>query len=345
MNGCTDENLAIFDRESTGGQADRQCRCGGLGARSIGRLLRLRQRTGVDAVCFECIVSHLVVARSGSRGAEGDRRIRGIDRASNKALENPVEKGESLTQEADFRKWSFDPVESETIVFLHVLASYDAEFRGSEPQSHVKVDEVSLNGSPYPLVKLIDCHVPQGLFVPYNRETGKRLKLAGAQDLEEPYRSDIEVINVKGRWGVRSASRNTRHMSALRLGIVACLMFSVLLESGATAVAKGPPGDKGGATCYENWRFCIVDAQSKEVVPHRVASRDGANSKGVGVPTRSRSTYQDLCNTSRLDPQPPASDPAWLGNSSGAIYVRTCPLTKDLIPVANTFWRPVMKRP
>ncbi len=129
-------------------------------------------------------------------------------------------------------------------------------------------------------------------------------------------------------------------MSALRLGIVACLMFSVLLESGATAVAKGPPGDKGGATCYENWRFCIVDAQSKEVVPHRVASRDGANSKGVGVPTRSRSTYQDLCNTSRLDPQPPASDPAWLGNSSGAIYVRTCPLTKDLIPVANTFWAP-----
>ncbi len=128
-----------------------------------------------------------------------------FDRASNKALENPVEKGESLTQEADFRKWSFDPVESETIVFLHVLASYDAEFRGSEPQSHVKVDEVSLNGSPYPLVKLIDCHVPQGLFVPYNRETGKRLKLAGAQDLEEPYRSDIEVINVKGRWGVRSA--------------------------------------------------------------------------------------------------------------------------------------------
>ncbi len=137
-----------------------------------------------------------------------------FDRASNKALENPVEKGESLTQEADFRKWSFDPVESETIVFLHVLASYDAEFRGSEPQSHVKVDEVSLNGSPYPLVKLIDCHVPQGLFVPYNRETGKRLKLAGAQDLEEPYRSDIEVINVKGRWGVRSAvAQHEAHVS------------------------------------------------------------------------------------------------------------------------------------
>ncbi|MCE0538628.1 hypothetical protein LWF15_24315 [Kineosporia rhizophila] len=124
--------------------------------------------------------------------------------ASNKAQENPVGKGEKLPKEADFERWSFDPARAQTLVDIHVLDTYNAEYRGNAPESHVDVESSDLAASPYPLVKLTDCLVPRGEYVPFNRKTGKPLRLTGGANLEEPYLSMIEVVKVDDRWGVRS---------------------------------------------------------------------------------------------------------------------------------------------
>ncbi len=124
--------------------------------------------------------------------------------ASNLARENPVAKGKPWARGSDFEKWSFDPARSDTAVFVHALASFHAEYRGDRPGSNVRVLGSNLRDKPYPRVSLSDCQVPSGLYVPYDRKTGKKLKLAGGVDLEKPYLTDVEVIAVKGQWGVRS---------------------------------------------------------------------------------------------------------------------------------------------
>ena len=124
--------------------------------------------------------------------------------AANRAQEDPVGKGGKLPEAANFALWSYDPARSQTLVFVHVLDAYNAEYRGDAPESHVQVVEVKLATNPYPIVELSDCRVPRGSYVPYNRKTGKRLRLTGGADLGEPFLADIETIKVQGRWGVRS---------------------------------------------------------------------------------------------------------------------------------------------
>ncbi|MCD5316841.1 hypothetical protein [Kineosporia babensis] len=126
-------------------------------------------------------------------------------RARDSVLRNPVGKGETWPEGAEFKRWAYDPARSETIVFMYVLDSYDAEFRGDAAKSNVSVVEAKLNAKPYPLVRLADCQVPQGRFAPYNRETDKALDLVDDEHLDEPFLSNIALISVDGRWGVQEA--------------------------------------------------------------------------------------------------------------------------------------------
>ncbi|MBT0774204.1 hypothetical protein KIH74_34990 [Kineosporia sp. J2-2] len=126
-------------------------------------------------------------------------------RTSNAALESPVSKGQPWPSGADFTRWAYDPAQAETSVYVHALAAYKAEYRGKPPVSNNTVDEVDLDASPYPSVKLTDCQVPQGLYVPYSRETDEQLPLEGDVNLDDPYPVSVELISVKGKWGVKSA--------------------------------------------------------------------------------------------------------------------------------------------
>lgn len=53
-----------------------------------------------------------------------------------------------------------------------------------------------------------------------------------------------------------------------------------------------------------------------------------------------RIAKEDLCVVTPIAPQPPLTDPVWQGNSDGAIYVRSCPMTKDRLPALNVYWAP-----
>ena len=129
-------------------------------------------------------------------------------KSRNEALEHPVAKGKKLSREADFTPWTYDPVEAETLVYVNLIAAQGVVYRGKQPISHIILGPVDLDGSPYATVRLTDCQVPQGLYAPYDRATGKRLKLTGGVNLEKTYPSAVKLISVAGHWGVSADKAN-----------------------------------------------------------------------------------------------------------------------------------------
>lgn len=124
-------------------------------------------------------------------------------RARNKALETPVAQERPHPSGSDLTRWAYDPAEADTSLYDHALATRAAEYRGRAAISHITLSEVDLEAFPYPQIELIDCQVPQGPYMPYGRDTDEPVPF-GDVNLKDPYPVSVEMISVKGRWGVTS---------------------------------------------------------------------------------------------------------------------------------------------
>ncbi|MCD5316674.1 hypothetical protein [Kineosporia babensis] len=126
----------------------------------------------------------------------------GFTKALIEAERNPMDDEADLPKKADFTRFAYDPARSRSILDMKLLADYNSEMRGAPPESNVQVLKVELDADPYPSMTLEDCLVPQGEYVPYNRKTNKPLELTDTGDPMEPYRLTVNLISVKGKWGV-----------------------------------------------------------------------------------------------------------------------------------------------
>lgn len=104
------------------------------------------------------------------------------------------------------------------------------------------------------------------------------------------------------------------------------------------AVADSEPNDKD-AKCRRARRFCVVEAQSREVIGSRPSTSDASETagrpdgKGEGA-----GGAGGLCRTAPAVPQPPKSDAVWQGNQDGVIQMRTCFFNWSRFSVSESFW-------
>ncbi|GLY19951.1 hypothetical protein Kisp01_69650 [Kineosporia sp. NBRC 101677] len=121
--------------------------------------------------------------------------------------------------------------------------------------------------------------------------------------------------------------------------LMAVLTLLCLVPSQQSAAADKPGGGEE-ALCSKFMKRCFAAAQSEDVTGPLVlvTEKDSPGTGKAVVPQRI--SKRDVCETQRLVPQPPHSDPVWRGNSTGAIYVQGCPFTKDAEPLTTVFWAP-----
>ncbi len=115
--------------------------------------------------------------------------------------------------------------------------------------------------------------------------------------------------------------------------LTASLAFSALLA--ASLLTSATPAQAatlsiGHARCLALADYCIVIAQGN-------ADRGGSQRTRQPVkPHHDTSAAANPCRTHTASPQPPKSDPAWAGHSTGTILVEPCWLIQQM--GAHDFW-------
>jgi hypothetical protein len=106
---------------------------------------------------------------------------------------------------AEFGQFSFDPVEGEYQARLKLLHRAKAHFRGTPPQSHLRVTSIDPDASPWPTVTLSDCQTGHEQWQAVDVRTGKP---APGQEpmVPRPYGATITVVYHQQHWGVHTIS-------------------------------------------------------------------------------------------------------------------------------------------
>jgi hypothetical protein len=124
------------------------------------------------------------------------------------AQRHPVAAGENYPPDADFGRFSFDPVRATYTGFISGLAAQGVQFRGTPPTPRVTVISVEPTAEPYPVVTLRDCQTPAPDWNEYVVSTGKQVPRASST-VQPPYEITAKVILYKGHWGVQSTTTDT----------------------------------------------------------------------------------------------------------------------------------------
>ena len=122
--------------------------------------------------------------------------------AGRAAARHPFGKDDKIPSDADFTKYSYDPVRAQYETYIWNLDLQGAEYRGTMPTPHVTVKSTDLKAKPWPTVTLSDCQTGDSDWRLYNVKTGKPQPRA-TQSVSPPYRSTVTVIFFEKRWGVQ----------------------------------------------------------------------------------------------------------------------------------------------
>lgn len=128
--------------------------------------------------------------------------------AANQAQRKPVADGEKLPPEADFTKFSFDPIKTQQAAYIWSLESQGVEFRGTPYEPNISVTKIDLKASPWPMVTLTDCPSGGDDWDEYSIKTNKRVPSVDDGDIPPPWLATAKVIYYKGHWGVYSMTVN-----------------------------------------------------------------------------------------------------------------------------------------
>lgn len=122
-----------------------------------------------------------------------------------RAQQKPVPKQEDYPERADFRRFSFDPVEGEYEARLKALSDANGQYRGTPPTSNLQVKSIDPDARPWPTITLSDCQTGLEQWRAVEARTGRPLSVQ-EPTVPRPYAITITVIYNQLTWGVNTIS-------------------------------------------------------------------------------------------------------------------------------------------
>jgi hypothetical protein len=108
-----------------------------------------------------------------------------------------------LPPEADFTRWSFDPMRAKGEQLIHNLVTSNQAFKGDPGTPRVQVVSVDLDATPYPTVILDNCAKVSSDWRAYDVRNGEVLPTA-TDGASPPHLYTITMIEYRKHWGVQN---------------------------------------------------------------------------------------------------------------------------------------------
>lgn len=131
-----------------------------------------------------------------------------LRQASFNANRRPLPSDAKYPPEADFTRYSWDPLRTELISQFADAQRLGIVFRGTPPTPRVTAARVDLEADPYPTVVLTNCDTPAPSWQAFDRTSGQPLPTASAS-APSPYLTTVTLILYQGRWGAKSIEADT----------------------------------------------------------------------------------------------------------------------------------------
>lgn len=126
-----------------------------------------------------------------------------FNRTLAEAQRHPVAVGRSYPTEANFSRYSFDPLRAENESAISELSLRKRAYRGTPPTSDIRVTSIDLGAEPSPTVTLSDCRAGRARWRPYDTRTNK--VVAGREERTSSRLGlTVRVIFYHQRWGVQT---------------------------------------------------------------------------------------------------------------------------------------------
>jgi hypothetical protein len=121
----------------------------------------------------------------------------------------PKQVGDPLPGGGNFRPYSFDPVQGQTLSDVLSLTQLQVAYRGTPPVSRVSVTSVDLAAKPYPTVTLTDCPTPANWKIVATSPGPPPTVKSSPSGAPAPNLATAKVIFYEKRWGVSTISTDT----------------------------------------------------------------------------------------------------------------------------------------
>jgi hypothetical protein len=118
------------------------------------------------------------------------------------AQRHPVQPGRAYSSEADFSRYSFDPLRAEHESAISELSLARREYRGRPPTSQIIVTEIDLGAQIGPTVVLSDCRNGQKKWQEYEAASNKMVP--ADDEAVTAHGLTVRVIFYHQRWGVQT---------------------------------------------------------------------------------------------------------------------------------------------
>jgi hypothetical protein len=169
----------------------------------------------IQAGAVNPVVTAIPSGTADSRTLAAVHTYEAFNRTIAEARRHPVAVGrQALPYEADFTRYSFDPVRAEYESAIAELSDKKWRYRGTEPKSDIKVTSIDPETSEGPTVTLSDClrTVKPG-WVVYDVLTDTPVKDKAV--LTPPVQAlSITVVFTRLRWGVQTVTKDTKRKCA-----------------------------------------------------------------------------------------------------------------------------------
>lgn len=122
-----------------------------------------------------------------------------------RSQKRPLPAAGEYPENADFTRYSFEPIAGEFEAEIRRLNLAKGKFRGKPPVSDLRVVSVDPDASPWPVVKLSDCQTGQAEWQAVDAGTGKPLPDVTPR-VPRPYGIVIAMVYNQQHWGVNTIS-------------------------------------------------------------------------------------------------------------------------------------------
>lgn len=123
--------------------------------------------------------------------------------AATEAEKNPVAGPDEYPPAADFSRYSFDPARTEYQVTITELSRARQQFRGTPPQSDVRVTSIAAGGPPWPTVVLSDCRTGRDGWQLFDTGSDAVVPVRNPS-VPAPLGATVTLIYRDAHWGVTS---------------------------------------------------------------------------------------------------------------------------------------------